>query len=126
MPTVKTEELGGQRIEDMDVVGSREITTFPQGAFGNQMAEPVVKEFWYSDRLQVNILTKRFDPRVSSSQIFTFTDVNLSEPDPKLFNVPEYQIIRVPTPNAAALSASVMGYGPRQQPQPQSGKLLTR
>jgi hypothetical protein len=104
----QTESLGKRVLENIEVSGSREIMTFPQGAFGNQAPEPVIKEFWYSDHLQVNILTKRFDPRVSANQIFTLTDINLSEPDPKLFVVPEYQMIKVPTPNAAALSASVM------------------
>ena len=78
----------------------------------------MIKEFWYSDRLQVNILTKRFDPRISASQTFTLTDINLSEPDPQLFIVPDYQMIPVPTPNAAALSASVMVAPLPRQPQP--------
>ena len=84
-PNVQTESLGEQVMENINVTGSREITTFVQGAFGNQAPEPVIKEFWYSDRLQVNILTKRFDPRISASQTFTLTDINLSEPDPQLF-----------------------------------------
>lgn len=112
-PNVQTESLGNRVIDNIEVNGSREITTFPQGAFGNQSPEPVIKEFWYSDRLQVNLLTKRFDPRVSASQTFTLTDINLSEPDPQLFLVPEYQMIQVPTPNGAALSASVMSPMPR-------------
>jgi hypothetical protein len=107
-PAMQIELLGERVMDNINVNGSREITTFPQGAFGNQAPEPVIKEFWYSDRLQVNILTKRFDPRISASQTFTLTNINLFEPDPRLFLVPEYQIIQVPTPNAAALSASVM------------------
>jgi hypothetical protein len=107
-PNVQTESLGERVMDNINVNGSREITTFPQGAFGNQRPEPVIKEFWYSDRLHVNIITKRFDPRISSSQIFTLTNINLFEPDPQLFLVPDYQMIQVPTPSAAALSASVM------------------
>ena len=117
-PTVQTESLGEQLMGNLNVTGSREITTFPAGAFGNQAPEPVIKEFWYSDRLQVNILTKRFDPRVSTSQIFTLTEINLNEPNPQLFIVPEYQMIQVPTPNAAALSASVMRAMPNAPQQP--------
>lgn len=117
-PNVQTESLGERVMESINVNGSREITTFPKGAFGNQEPQPVIKEFWYSDRLQVNILTKRFDPRVSANQTFTLTDINLSEPAPQLFLVPTYQMIQVPTPNAAALSASVMTpmQGAPQQP----------
>jgi hypothetical protein len=120
-PGVQSESLGERVMDNINVNGSREITTFPQGAFGNQAPEPVIKEFWYSDRLQVNILTKRFDPPISASQTFTLTNINLFEPDPRLFLVPEYQMIQVPTPNAAALSASVMTPMPRA-PQPSANQ----
>jgi hypothetical protein len=115
-PNVQTEDLGEKQIEELDAVGSREITTIAPGQFGNERAEPVIKEFWYSPRLQINLVTKRFDPRVSSSQIFTVIHVNLSEPDPRLFVVPDYQVIRVPSANAAAISASVMTPPPGAQP----------
>jgi hypothetical protein len=115
-PEVKTEALGERRMDDLDVTGSREITFIPQGQFGNQKSEPVVREFWYSPHLQINLLTKRFDPRASSNLIFTVTDVNLTEPDPHTFMVPDYQIIKVPTRGAAMMSASVMT--PMGNPQP--------
>jgi hypothetical protein len=86
--TIQREDLGRKTIEDVDVLGSREITTIPAGVIGNEKTQPVIKEFWYSPRLAVNLITKRFDPRVSSVQNFTVTQIDLDEPDPKLFEVP--------------------------------------
>jgi hypothetical protein len=86
--TILRENLGHNTIEGVDCVGSRETTTIPAGLIGNEKAQTVVKEFWYSPRLGINVLTKRSDPRVSSVQNFTVTKLSLSEPDPAIFNLP--------------------------------------
>jgi hypothetical protein len=92
--TITQEALGQKTIEDVDVTGSREITTLPAGQIGNDKPEPVVKEFWYSPRLGINLVTMRFDPR-SGSENFVVNHVSLNEPDPKMFEPPStYQIIR--------------------------------
>jgi hypothetical protein len=96
--TVTREQLGQKTIEDLDVIGSREITTLNAGVVGNQKTEPIVKEFWYSPKLQINIITKRFDPRYGA-QNFVVSNINQSEPDPKLFVVPEdYREVKITTP----------------------------
>jgi hypothetical protein len=95
---VTREQLGQKTIEDLDVIGSREITTLNAGVVGNQKVEPIVKEFWYSPKLQINIITKRFDPRYGA-QNFVVSNINQSEPDPKLFVVPEgYREVKITTP----------------------------
>ncbi len=86
--TIVRENLGHQTIEDVDCIGSRETTTIPAGLIGNEKAQTVVKEFWYSPRLGINVLTKRSDPRVSSIQNFTVTKLSQSEPDPAIFAPP--------------------------------------
>lgn len=86
--TIVRESLGHQTIQDVDCVGSRETTTIPAGLIGNEKAEKVVKEFWYSPQLGINVLTKRSDPRVSSIQNFTVTKLSLSEPDTAIFDPP--------------------------------------
>ncbi len=92
--SVKQEALGLQTVEDLDTVGSREITTLAAGEFGNTRSEPIVKEFWYSPRLGLNIITKRFDPR-SGSQNFIVNHLSLNEPDPRTFEPPaDYRIVR--------------------------------
>ncbi len=86
--TIQRQDLGRQTIDGVDALGSREITTIPAGLIGNEKQQPIIKEFWFSPRLGINLITKRFDPRVSSIQNFTITQINLSEPDPKLFSPP--------------------------------------
>ena len=86
--TVAREELGHKSIENLDAVGTREITTMNTGAFGNEKPQPVVRELWFSPGLQLNLTTLRFDPRASAIQNIYVTDVNLSEPDRKLFELP--------------------------------------
>lgn len=69
MGSVTREELGRKTIEGVDVVGSREVTTLNAGVMGNEKPEPVVKEFWYSPQLGINVITKRFDPRASAAEL---------------------------------------------------------
>jgi hypothetical protein len=92
--TITHEPLGQKTVENVEATGSREITTLAAGKFGNEKAQPVVKEFWYSPRLGLNLITKRFDPR-SGVQNFVVANLSLNEPDPNLFQPPaEYQVVR--------------------------------
>ncbi len=92
--SVQQEALGQKTIEDLEATGSREITTLPAGKFGNDKPEPIVKEFWYSPRLGLNLVTKRFDPR-SGSQNFLVNQVSLDEPNPKMFEPPaDYRVMK--------------------------------
>jgi hypothetical protein len=86
--SVTQEDLGRKTINDLDVVGSRQVMTINAGAIGNEKAQPVVKEFWYSPHLGINVITKRFDPRVAAVQSFEVGSINLVEPDPKMFEPP--------------------------------------
>lgn len=92
--TILRENLGNNTIQGVDCLGSRETTTIPAGLIGNEKAQTIVKEFWYSPRLGINVLTKRSDPRVSSIQNFAITKLSLSEPDPAIFNLPAGFAIR--------------------------------
>jgi hypothetical protein len=82
------EDLGRKTIDNVDVLGSREVRTIGVGAIGNEKEQPVVKEFWYSPRLGINVTTKRFDPRASAVQNFNITAINQGEPDAQLFHLP--------------------------------------
>jgi hypothetical protein len=94
MGTVTREELGRKTIDGVDVVGSREVTTLKAGFMGNEKPEPVVKEFWYSQRLGINVITKRFDPRASAVQNFVVGNINQAEPDARMFEPPQgYRIV---------------------------------
>jgi hypothetical protein len=79
--------LGKNSMSGLDVTGTRETTTYYAGVFGNQKPLTVVKEFWYSPQLDVNLSVHRSDPRFGV-QDFTVTNINLSEPEPSLFLMP--------------------------------------
>ncbi len=93
-PNVKEEALGDRFDQGLNLVGTRQVTTIPTGAIGNTKPEPIVKEFWYSPVLGVNMVTKRFDPR-TGSQNFVVSHLMQTEPDAKLFALPSgYRIVR--------------------------------
>jgi hypothetical protein len=82
------QDLGRKTIDNVEVLGSREVMMIGVGAIGNEKEQPVVKEFWYSPRLGINVTTKRFDPRASAVQNFDVTAINQGEPDAQLFHTP--------------------------------------
>ncbi len=88
------EDLGRRVVDNVEVLGSREVMTIGVGAMGNEKEQPVVKEFWYSPRLGINVTTKRFDPRASAVQNFEVSNINQGEPDAQLFQIPAgYRVV---------------------------------
>ena len=83
----RTESLGVQNIEGVDAEGTRTITTIPAGAIGNERPIEIVYERWYSKELQTIVYSKHSDPRFGE-QTYRLTNINRSEPDPSLFEVP--------------------------------------
>lgn len=80
-------DLGTDTVQGLEAIGSRETTAIYPGVIGNDRTLEVVKEFWYSPQLGVNLIEKRQDPR-SGTQDFTVSDISLGEPDVKIFEVP--------------------------------------
>jgi len=85
--TLTREDLGKNIVSGIDAIGTRETRILNPGAIGNSAPLSIVKEFWYSPQLGINVSVKRIDPR-HGTEIFTVTDISLAEPDPKLFNLP--------------------------------------
>ncbi len=81
------ENLGTRTLNGLDLVGTRETQTINSAAAGSDRPLVIVKEFWYSQLLGLNVLTKRIDPR-SGTELFTVTDIRQSEPDSGLFTMP--------------------------------------
>jgi hypothetical protein len=79
--TVKTANLGQKKIANLDTTGSRQTIT-PNAATGG---DKQTIDAWFSPKLQINLMEKR-----AGSDILDFTveNLNLSEPDPKLFALP--------------------------------------
>ena len=85
-PGFASEKLGSQVLNGLDLIGTRETQTINPRVAGSDRPI-VVKEFWYSPQLGVNVLTTRDDPR-SGKEVFTVTDIRWGEPDSSLFALP--------------------------------------
>jgi hypothetical protein len=81
-------DLGVQSIEGIDTTGMRESITYNEGVYGNDRPFSVTREFWFAASLGINLLSEITNPSFGK-QVFTVTDINLSEPDAKLFEPPE-------------------------------------
>jgi len=86
-PGFVSENLGSQVLNGLDLIGTRETQTLNPLATGSAHPITVVKEFWYSQQLGLNVLTTRNDPR-SGKEVFTVTDIRQGEPDASLFALP--------------------------------------
>ncbi|HWF92326.1 MAG TPA: hypothetical protein VN684_08580, partial [Terriglobales bacterium] len=75
-------------LEGVDTIGTRITTTYNAGVLGNDDQFEIQRETWYSPQLGINLLSKISDPR-SGTQTFTITELSTSEPDQKLFNLPD-------------------------------------
>jgi hypothetical protein len=90
--TLRRLDLGSDFVSGVETIGTRETTTLDTGSIGNDRPISVVKEFWYSAQLKINVIEKRQDPRYGT-QTFTVNPINLGEPDASLFNIPaEFRI----------------------------------
>ena len=79
--------LGSKTIEGLEAIGTRETITIQAGVIGNSAPVDNTKEFWYSPKLGLNLQVLRLDP-LHGDQLFSVTDLKLSEPDARLFIVP--------------------------------------
>jgi len=82
------EDLGVRDIDSVETHGSRDTTTLNPGVFGNDRPLVTTREFWHSSSLGINLLSI-LDSWRTGKQTFTLTDVSISEPDFKLFELPE-------------------------------------
>ncbi|MCC6330234.1 MAG: hypothetical protein IT174_17130, partial [Acidobacteria bacterium] len=89
----RTEDLGTRTVEGVRAVGKRTITTIPAGDIGNERAIEIVYEKWYSNDLQLVVMSKHTDPRFGE-QTYRLTNILRNEPDPSLFEVPAgYKVV---------------------------------
>ena len=92
------ETLGTRMVEDLELTGTRETLTIAPDRAGTDRPLVVVKEFWYSPRLGLNVFTQRDDPR-SGKAVFMVNDIHLSEPDSSLFRLPvSFRIVDLRVP----------------------------
>jgi hypothetical protein len=103
----KHESLGKQMIEGVEAEGARITHTIPAGAMGNERAIEFFQERWHSKELEMDLMTKWFDPRVGETTN-RLTNLNRSEPDASLFQPPpDYTIREVEMPNALIMKGEL-------------------
>jgi hypothetical protein len=81
------ETLGNQTMEDLPVIGTREITTYAAGVIGNDQPVTSTREFWYSTDLKTNLAVTRKDPR-EGNVVVHLSIYSRAEPDPAIFATP--------------------------------------
>jgi len=85
--TAKTESLGTQTIDGVNLEGTRTTRTIPAGEIGNEKPITVVSERWYSADLQMDVKSTHADPRFGDTT-YTVTNIQRTEPAASLFAVP--------------------------------------
>ncbi len=70
------EDLGKETIAGLETKGTRDSTIYNPGVFGNDDKVTVEREYWYSEQLSLNLVSKRSDPRYGV-QTFTVGDLTL-------------------------------------------------
>lgn len=106
-PHMKVQDLGLSVIEGLDVHGFRTILTVPAEDSGTSRPVVVTSEYWYSEELRIDLLTKHSDPR-SGDLTITVKQINPNEPNPELFAIPpDYKLLDV-TPEQTESSNPVV------------------
>lgn len=87
------EDLGTQTIAGVDVQGTRDSITYNQGVIGKDRPFSRTRAFWYAPSLGIDLESELSAPEFGK-EIFTLTDVSTSDPDPKLFQIPDgFQVV---------------------------------
>ena len=91
--TVQAESLGTKAIGGVQAEGTRDTRNIPTGEIGNDRPLQTVWETWFSPELNVVVLRRVADP-VNGNTVTELKDIQRSEPDPAMFQVPPGYSIR--------------------------------
>jgi TonB family protein len=117
----KSESLGKQLIEGVQADGMRTTVTLAAGEIGNELPIAIINERWYSPELQTTVMSRQIDPRFGET-VYKLTNIDRSEPDKSLFEVPaDYTVSGVP---GAADNTGGSAGGSTYSPAPISGGVL--
>ena len=97
-----TEDLGEQVLGGVLAHGTRETSTIPAGALGNERAIVTTSERWYSADIDAVVSSKTSDPRFGETS-YELANIVRSEPAPDLFAIPSgYEVQAGPAHAAGA------------------------
>lgn len=89
----KHEDLGSGSVGGVTTAGYRDTTTINPGVLGNDQPMTTMREFWYSEKLGIDLVSILDSPQ-AGKQVFTVTDISTDDPDPKTFSVPDgYRVV---------------------------------
>ena len=86
-PDAKSESLGTKTIDGVSAEGTRVTFEIPAGQIGNDKPMQVISERWFSNELQVVVLSRHLDP-LSGEHVFRLVNIKRSEPASDLFTIP--------------------------------------
>jgi TonB family protein len=112
-PEISRENIDADIIEGIPVHGTRVSQTYKAGTLGNDRPLTIITEYWYSEELKINLLTKRTDPRFGVQTVHV-TELTRQEPDPSLFAISsDYKVVNETLPDqqgrAETMSADSQG-----------------
>jgi hypothetical protein len=84
---LRSEDLGAMEVEGFTIKGTRITHTIPAGEIGNEQPITSVFESWISPILKIPLLAKNDDPQ-SGQHTTKLVNIQTTEPDPSLFQVP--------------------------------------
>jgi hypothetical protein len=85
--------------------GTRETSTIPAGALGNERAIVSTSERWYSAEIDAVVSSKTSDPRFGETS-YELANIVRSEPAPELFTIPSgYEVQAGPAHAGARMVA---------------------
>jgi len=98
-PERRVEKLGVKTVAGVYAEGTRTTLIYPAGFMGSDRPITSTSEMWMSPDLKIIVLSINEDPR-TGTQTIELTNLDRSEPDPALFQVPEGYTIRDQTPGS--------------------------
>ncbi len=92
---IAKEDLGTRNIQGVDCTGTRQTSTIPAGAIGNDKPISIVTETWTSEAIGAVVESISDDPRYGKTT-YQLTNLQLSEPPRSLFEPPANFKVNVP------------------------------
>ncbi len=105
-PNLQVQDLGSSVMDGVEVHGFRSILRIPANSSGTGSPVVVTNEYWYSEELHINIVTKHNDPRTGQLTV-KVTQINVNEPGADLFAIPpDYKLVDMTPPESESQDPS--------------------